>query len=232
MKLLLENWREFLKEGIDPRIQKQLDKILALPDVGVAITEIRNPPGISVYYVRISDVDPKRFSKITDEDVTTVKMGREIETGIPHGDVEIWKADPHDSGPCLDGYIVLQSNVARGQGPLLYEIALEWASQKGGGLAADRGIVSQYAMAVWDKYAKRSDVEKKQMDIEHPNWHDTPTIPQLTPDDPEDDCEQMKAVRVGGMDGWADTSISKMYYKDIPEVMNILRKAGRLMEEA
>ena len=221
MKLLLENWRKYLNEGIDPRIQKQLDKILALPDVGVAIREIRNPPGISVYYVHISDNDPKRFSQVSYDD-----------PGIPHGEVEIWKGDPGDSGPCLDGYLIMQANAERGWGPLLYEIALEWASQKGGGLAADRGIVSQYAMAVWDKYAKRSDVEKKQMDIEHPNWHDTPTIPQLTPDVPEDDCEQMKAVRIGGMDGWADTSVSKMYYKDTSEVMNILRKAGRLMEEA
>ena len=42
----------------------------------------------------------------------------------------------------------------KGWGPLLYEIALEWASQNSGGLTADRGIVSPKALAVWDKYVK------------------------------------------------------------------------------
>ena len=41
MKQLMENWRRFLKEGIDPRIQKQIDMLLALPDdIGVVIEEI------------------------------------------------------------------------------------------------------------------------------------------------------------------------------------------------
>ena len=40
MKQLLENWKRFLNEGIDPRIQKQLDALLALPeDIGILIEE-------------------------------------------------------------------------------------------------------------------------------------------------------------------------------------------------
>ena len=38
MKNLFENWRKYLTEAIDPRIKKQLDGLLALPDVAVVIT--------------------------------------------------------------------------------------------------------------------------------------------------------------------------------------------------
>ena len=37
------------------------------------------------------------------------------------------------------------------------------------------------------------------------------TYPQLTPEEPADDCDQGKAVAMAGPD-WSDLSLSKMYY--------------------
>ena len=55
MKKLLENWNNFLNEGIDARIQKQLDAILALPDIGVLIYKgsVMGFTTMSFRYVRI-----------------------------------------------------------------------------------------------------------------------------------------------------------------------------------
>lgn len=44
MKLLIENWRKYLNEGIDPRIQKQIDSLVSLGGVGVQINPNRRKP--------------------------------------------------------------------------------------------------------------------------------------------------------------------------------------------
>lgn len=47
-----------------------------------------------------------------------------------------------------------------GWGPLVYDVAMERATELGGGLAPDRGYVSPAARRVWDVYLKREDIEK------------------------------------------------------------------------
>jgi hypothetical protein len=87
-------------------------------------------------------------------------------------------------------------------------------------------------LAVWDKYVKRADVDVKQMDISHElsGTRDMQKdYPQLTPEEPADDCDQGKAVAMAGPD-WSDLSLSKMYYKPTPEVMQALKAAKRLIE--
>ena len=129
----------------------------------------------------------------------------------------------------MNGWSVLQSGAERGWGPLLYEVALEWASEHGGGLTSDRGIVSDYALAVWDKYAARSDITVKQMDVDHTEkWMQK--YDELTPDIKVDDCDQGKAIDLKG-DKWMDTSVSKMFSKSSSPVMDTLRSAGKLIEE-
>jgi hypothetical protein len=124
--------------------------------------------------------------------------------------------------PCLNGFTIASTKATRGWGPLLYEVVLEWTSQEGrAGLMADRRGVSDYAVAVWDKYLDRGDVDKKQLDID-PEGAEQFNTQQLTPDDPEDDCSQKSAVRRGGSDGWQDTSISKLYNKPNAEAMSAL----------
>ena len=248
MKLLLENWREFLKEGIDPRIQKQIDNLFALPEVNqnpewakslptnvaVGIDLHGGSEYITVFYCLIYKESGKFVRPLRNEDSTRYISGyeegtRKVEsTGIPHGLVSAVAPDPLVAGawvnpaPCLSGFTIASAKATRGWGPLLYEVALEWASQGGrAGLMADRRGVSDYAVAVWDKYLARGDVDKKQLDIDPAGAKQFHTQ-QLTPDIPEDDCSQRSAARRGGSDGWQDTSVSKLYNKPNTEVMSAL----------
>ena len=203
MKHLMENWRKFINEGIDPRIQKKIDEL---------------PDNIVI--------------EITDEDSFGMMFRYKNTTGAPSslfGEVEInpsvqppsYKSDVGD-GPCLEAWTVLISGAQKGWGPLLYEVALEWASQNGGGLASDRRSVSKKAAAVWDKYLQRADVVKKQLDALNRD------VEKLTPEDPTDDCLQNSAIRSSGKEGWMDDPLSKIYFKSSTEVMSALKEKGKL----
>jgi len=234
MKLLFENWRQYLNEGIDPRIQKQIDNLLQLPDVGISLKHVGSKgvyTGVHFEYAQVSTQSSMGFqNRLADLDLPDDQWLQRAEVP-PFGSVSIVKSNPPFDGSCLDGYIVYMAEARGGWGPLLYEVALEWASQNGGGLMSDRGMVSQPAADVWKKYALRSDIDKKQLDVDHNidnGW--MKEYPQLTPDVEVDDCDQGSSIKSGGED-WADTSLSKIYYKDVPEVMNILKDAGRLIEQ-
>lgn len=225
MKLILENWRRYLNEGIDPRIQKQIDNLLAIPEAAVAI--VNQGKYVDIQYTGVGT------------------------TGThPKGKVSINKAIPSIDGSCFDGWVISVTKADKGWGPLLYEVAIEWASQNGGGLTPDRNVVSADAEAVWSKYAAREpDIQVKQMDIAHgkeksgmkrygpeeeTKWGKMRTIsaddiPQLTPDDEKDDCLQHKATKAGGVDKWMDTVFSKIYFKKTSEVMKALEQAERLV---
>ena len=81
MKLLFESWRQYLNEGIDPRIQKQIDMLLALPDIGIAIAD---GLGKSIRYVRIEDAKTQQYSELTPEDAEERKNRKVIKTGLPY----------------------------------------------------------------------------------------------------------------------------------------------------
>lgn len=80
MKQLLENWNNFLNEAIDPRIQKQIDAILALPDIGVLVSSDWDG-SMAFRYIRIVDKDRKRYSILTSRN-----------TDVPNGYIEIYDA--------------------------------------------------------------------------------------------------------------------------------------------
>ena len=71
---------------------------------------------------------------------------------------------------------------AKGWGPFLYDIAMEYVTSLGGRLMADRGSVEQDAKNVWDFYLskKRDDVKPAQLD--------DLDGPFTTPKDDTDDC--------------------------------------------
>tara|TARA_Y100000310_G_scaffold196151_1_gene196187 strand:- start:1727 stop:2467 length:741 start_codon:yes stop_codon:yes gene_type:complete len=246
MKLLLENWREWFKKedepeeaqpikgSTDPRIQRQLDALLELPGVGIAHTGPGAGGGSAVRfeYSQIEDAaawPPSRRA-------LGLQRPEGLPEGRPWGSITILKSG--GEGDCLSGYLVFLSDASHGWGPLLYEVALEWASQKGGGLSSDRSSVSKHAEAVWGIYATdRPSVDKKQMDISHISTPDPPfrprveDIPQLTPDDESDDCNQQKALEDSGSEEWMYSPFSKMYYKGTPEIINALMKANRWVEK-
>lgn len=232
MKKLMTEWREFLKEGLDPRIQKQLNALLALDDIGIVLNVFAGGDGAEVRYVRIEDYENEQFSAL-DYDETVIRQQRKIiETGIPYGGVEISRAAENDDGPCFNGHLVIGSEATRGWGPLLYEVALEWASQNGGGLMPDRFSVSDYALAVWAKYEKRADVKPSQMDVAHglkTRYGDMLNdFPQLTPDNKADDCDQTVPINRRSTD-WPKSPLSKIYSKDSTDTIKALQKAKRLL---
>ena len=125
-------------------------------------------------------------------------------------------------GECSGAKIVSFSEAERGYGPLAYDIAIEAT----GGLAPDRREVSGEAEAVWSKYnSYRDDVKVSQLDIPEDYGE-----PQLTPDDPSDDCEQVVAYDMY-QDGWAVSPLSKKYSKSGTPVIDELRKRGMLVEK-
>ena len=98
----------------------------------------------------------------------------------------------------------VQGRVTHGWGPVLYDIAMEWATTNGDGLIADRNSVSDEAWEVWDYYLQnRKDVQAHQLDD---------LVNTLTPEDP-DNCDQEVAADPG--DKWAlkKSPISKYYTK-------------------
>jgi len=215
----MTEWREFLKEGLDPRIQKQLNALLERENLGIVLSVFAGGDGAEVRYVKIEDYENEQFSDL--------KEGAAV-----YGGVEISRALEDEQGPCFDGHLVIGSRAERGWGPLLYEVALEWASQNGGGLMPDRFSVSDYALAVWSKYEKRSDVKPSQMEVAHGldgiSSRTLDYFPQLTPDKKEDDCDQTVPIGRRSTD-WPKSPLSKIYSKSSADTIKALQKAKRLI---
>ena len=138
-----------------------------------------------------------------------------------HGKVALMKPDH----PCGGAWEVIMSGASQGWGPMLYDVAMEWASQNGGGLVSDRSHVSPSAREVWNYYlSNRSDVQSVQLD----DLQNT-----ITPEE-EDNCEQ-HASTVGRSSAgipksvdFQESPLSKRYTKS-PTTMNALEAAGKLV---
>jgi len=113
------------------------------------------------------------------------------------------------AGSDCDGAWVItgHSDAADGYGPLLYDIAIEYASVNGTGLVSDRGRVSDEALVVWDYYDKYrthsgGDVEKFQCDDMQNTLTDTY----------KDNMSQQTSISKVGSD-FTLSSISRRYSK-------------------
>jgi hypothetical protein len=196
LKLLFENWRNFLFEGM-----KTPDD---LPE-GYAI-EVYKEQGGLIYFIYTKD-NNKQWD------------GSGSESGAPSGYVAITQAKIQNYGDCLEGYYVKASDAASGWGPMLYDLAMEWATHHGGGLTADRGSVSKDAHAVWQHYDEnRPDIESAQLDIVPHRM-----LKQLTPDDPSDDCGQHTSIV------WTDYNKGEWY--DAPTSRLFRSKGNPTMEK-
>ena len=119
-----------------------------------------------------------------------------------------------------------------GWGPMLYDVAMEYATENGGGLTPDRGSVSGDAQSVWNYYFNnRGDVQSHQLDLtdREVEYYTDLGLSKLTPDIEEDDCLQSQAIRAHE-DKWDQSPLSKRYTK-ASTTMNALRAAGRLIEK-
>ena len=205
MKLLREYIRELLKEAA-----MGMDALVA-NDAYITIDK----EGLTDYNVYYSDAkgNPKD-SRIHDA----------------WGEVTIMRPDK-GTGPCGEALNVVYAGAASGWGPMLYDVAMELATQVGGGLTPDRSSVSNDAQNVWSYYFNnRGDVESQQLDLTDKEvaYYTDLNLKKLTPDVEEDDCLQSKAIRAYE-DKWAQAPLSKRYTK-APVTINALRSAGRLVE--
>lgn len=158
MRLLLENWRKYL------------------------LTEAAKGP---------EDLPDNIYVTIREGESTTVHyadyLGRRLVpdkgAGI-YGYVEI---ESYNKEPCLGAYMVIGSLATRGWGPMLYDIAMEVAGDRG--LMADRQSLSKDAFGVWQHYMTRADVQQKQLDDPGNT---------LTPDN-ADNCTPDTAIQRSGL---------------------------------
>ena len=145
-------------------------------------------------------------------------------------------------GGCNGAYEVRWVEAPHGWGPLLYDVAMEYATMSGGGLVSDRSNVSSDAARVWDYYYNnRSDVDYDQMDDYEGH---------LTPEDDSDDCGQEIVYKgeydfkrqswdeeYGDDESWEKTGkaillrspFSKNYQWGGYSVIDDLRNAGKLV---
>jgi hypothetical protein len=138
--------------------------------------------------------------------------------GVNYGSVEAIRVE-NEMRPCRDAYEVLFSRVTRkGFGPLLYDIAMEAATELGGGLMSDRMVVSGDAQRVWQKYQDdRSDVERMQLDSEEN---------ELTPTN-ADNCNVLNAKAYAG-DDWHGHPLAGVYRKPGMETIRRLVSMKKL----
>ena len=146
-----------------------------------------------------------------------------------YGLIELESVDEYKVGPCRGAFMITWSQASPGYGPMLYDLAMEWATENGGGLIADRSLVSDEAERVWNYYlSSRSDVKIVQLD--DPNN-------ELT-DIEEDNCDQEVA---GGQNymypknpdridpNWPDSPLSKAYRKPGSSMTRELTALGKLV---
>ena len=127
MKLILENWNNFLNEAA-----MGMDNLP--PDTVIVIDESKNSE-TEIYYSSLSEMgstDTKPYGRIIIE-------------------------APYPAGTCDGAWNVRRADADSGWGPMLYDIAIEWSTQNANGLMSDRSEVDPEAKNVWDFYLKRRD---------------------------------------------------------------------------
>jgi hypothetical protein len=141
-----------------------------------------------------------------------------VRDGVNYGSVEAIRVE-NEMRPCRDAYEVLFSRVTRrGFGPLLYDIAMEAATEIGGGLMSDRMVVSGDAQRVWQKYRDvRSDVDYLPLDSE-----ENEKTAEL-----EDNCNVLNAKAYAG-DDWYGHPLAGVYRKPGMETIRRLVRMKKL----
>jgi hypothetical protein len=215
MNLLREYIRELLTEAAKgPR---------DLPATVQVVVKSHGPRGVIIYYAEEDEIN------VAGEPIAATRDG-------PWGEMFIVDvADRNDTGPCGGAWKLSSVNAGSGWGPMLYDVAMEWATVKGGGLIADRTAVSPEARRVWDYYfMRRSDATAHQLDN---------LANELTPEIEEDNCDQGVAGfdvnrPAGGRYGprkksavdWTKSPLSKRYTKE-PTTMDALIALDKLVEK-
>lgn len=222
MKDILDNWREYSKkalieESISFKSAMLLYEGMRQPDElpeNVYITiqtenmKLNNGKSSKDIYIFYSD-DQGRWLQPEDSEIT--------------GQIYIVPRNLKLDGQCLGAMVVQNTyKTTHGWGPLLYDIAIEWASLQSVGLMPDRNDVTSEAAAVWNYYLNnRAELTIHQLD----NPED-----ELTPGVPEDNCAQDSAEEWAEIHGtsWEKSPLSKVYSKK-PDTIEKLKNLNKLI---
>ena len=173
------------------------------------------------FYIKIDDGGHYVSFTLSDKDGKSIRAPEDQKKRLDaYGEVSIYPPDDYH-GNCSGAFMVGSSEAMKGWGPLLYDVAIEYATLKGNGLMPDREMVSGEAKRVWDYYLKnRSDVTAHQLD----NLED-----ELTPGFKPDNCIH-RSTEEEHEEDIRTSSLSRRYTKD-PTVMTALRKEGRIINK-
>ena len=201
----MKHLRQYIRQILLTEGMKTADE---LPDGFVVVIKQIAPGHYAVYYGKQDDQSHRVLNSVRAE-------------GGPWGRVSFGKPWLEEEGNCDGALKVGGANANPGWGPLLYDIAIEYATQNANGLIADRDSVSGEAHTVWDYYMhNRKDVTQHQLDN---------LTNDLTPEIEEDNCDQRVA---GDRDRrprlFVGSSLSKRYTKE-PTTINSLKAAGKLV---
>lgn len=202
MKLLFENWRSYLNEGMKQPADLPTGLEIRIFDDG-------------------EDVGFKIVSAETGEQPTHQEMRDKFGRVFGHVWIRQYGPGGKEGKLCADAWEVTRSEAVSGYGPMLYDLAMEYATQNGSGMMSDRNGVSEEAYLVWKKYMdNRDDVEKIQLD----DFENT-----LTPEE-EDNCAQLSSIKWAERSGgeWHHKPTSMLYRKNNTEMMDKVGLAGKL----
>lgn len=219
-KNLFYEWNRLLCENnssgnLNEKIREILNKIeLEFPDFVVKIKEGKYDEIIFEIYASKSDLT-------SSYPVGAIGQLEIIDEGYLEG----------DKYKVFNVSLSLVEENARGYGPLLYELALEYISKiPNAYFTSDRESVTDKAKGVWNYYFKnREDVEVKQFDITGDNSIKY-GMEHLTKNDLTDDLEQTAAIEDQNKN-WFESSLSKGYRKNNNQALTIyLENSGRLFK--
>ncbi len=201
--------REYIRELLTEAAMGPAD----LPEGVSVVVADRGFRGFRIFYAVEDSLNPGEWIKARRSDVG---IGGQVMISQP---LQAY-------GECGGAWEVMGSEAVQGWGPMLYDVAMEYATQNGGGLISDRQAVSPSARNVWDYYmSNRGDVTGIQLDDKQNT---------LTPEE-EDNCMQSVAMKgVNPKSGgpmnveWQDSPLSKRYTKP-PTTMSALEAAGKLV---
>ena len=257
-KMLIKEWKNFLNESEEDKpvsiekIYKQINKLEEINFNSNLEYKIKiQKENINKYNIGYVSKEKSMFSNVNLYLNSKEKKQHELAPQL-YGCIEIMSSkaklaseydnpDVEAPGKAKDEvnstwYITKTHDTKKGMGPLLYEVVIEFVSNKlNAGIKPDAALVSGEAIKVWENYFKRNDVVAKQLDInpddisyykkEYPDQWEDQGVRKLMPLTPQtsDDTSQFSAMdHMGYM--WPESPLSKTYRKYNNEIIMLLKE--------
>lgn len=166
------------------------------------VTADQLPDGVMIRIEELGDTSAKIQYVWSDGNQQLYPSYATAENPYCWGSIEIEKYSWPNRVPVWE---VLESRAGQGYGPLLYDIAMEYATENGIGIMSDRVSVSDEAVSVWDYYLQNrvgKDVKAHQMDDQKNTLTDT-----------DDDNNNQYISKKLAKANWPEHSTSKRYTK-------------------